>query len=242
MIKVTDKKEIVKDLIFYMTFCALSAYSFYDSIISFFILILFAPVFVAKRKRGAIAAKKEILKLQFCEMIDRISTSLSAGISIENSLIESRNEMEKMFGENSVIVKETDEMIRKMEVNIPLSICFEEFSNRTGIEDICDFSTIFSEAIKSGGNLVEIVRNTVSIIQEKKRIEDEIKAMLNGKLLEQKVVCIIPFLILIYLKASNAEYMKVMYHNLQGVIIMTICLILYIISILLSEKIVSIKV
>ena len=235
-------KELVKSTCLYLVISSIVAYLFYDSIYAFIILISFLPVFLKEIGKRLCRERIITLENQFVEMIGCISSSLSAGLSVENAFIESRKDMAKMFSDKSFIVLELDEMIKGLKVNIPLMVSLADFGKRTGSDDINDFVTVFCEASKSGGNLIEIIKNTVSMMQDKKHTEDEISAMLKGKLLEQKVVCIIPFLIFAYLRISSREFIGVLYHNLVGIVVMSVCLAIYVTSIFISEKIVNIKV
>lgn len=238
----TDKKVLIKYIFIYIGLTFIVSYLFYDSFIAFCIISLFCPVYLLKKKKQFINSMKEKMKCQFCDMIESVETSLSASMSVENAFINSRSDMEKLHGKDSVIIYEIDEIIKKLEVNIPLGLCLDDLSKRTHIEDISDFTTVFNESIKSGGNQVEIIKNTISIMQEKKRIEEEIQAMLKGKMLEHKVVSIVPFLIFLYLRIFNGDYLDILYHNLAGIIVMSICLIIYVVSFYISERIVSIRV
>ena len=236
------KKELIIEFVLFLIFDATVAFLFFDSIYAFFILLVFMPVYFKKRSKDLCVSKSLELKAQFCEMISCISTNLSAGLSVENSFRECVYEMEKMYGCEATIVIELRTIINKLELNVPISECLIQMSKRARIEDISDFVTVFVEAGKSGGNLRDIIQNTVSVIEEKKRIEDEINAMLKGKMLEQKVISAIPFLLFAYLRISSKDFIQVLYHNVIGIIVMTLCLIIYVIAFIMSEKIVNIKV
>ena len=56
------------------------------------------------------------------------------------------------------------------------------------------------------------------------------------KKLEQKVMNVMPLFLLFYLDITSPGYLNVLYHNVLGVIFMTICLLGYIASVLLSER------
>lgn len=236
------KRELIIELILFLFFDATIAFLFFDSIYAFLLLLVFMPVYFKKRSKDLCVSKSLELKAQFCEMISLISTNLSAGLSVENSFRECVNEMEKMYGSEAAITIELRTIITKLELNVPISECLIQMSQRAKIEDISDFVTVFVEAGKSGGNLRDIIQNTVSVIEEKKRIEDEINAMLKGKMLEQKVISAIPFLLFAYLRISSKDFIQVLYHNVIGIIVMTLCLIIYVIAFIMSEKIVNIKV
>ena len=52
----------------------------------------------------------------------------------------------------------------------------------------------------------------------------------------------VPFLIIFYIGSTSRGFFDVLYHNLIGVVIMTVCLGLYGIAYLLSKRIVEIEV
>ena len=237
-----NKRETFVFSIKYILVAVLASYLFYDSVYAFLLILPFIKLFILRENKKIIKGRILILEGQFCEMICSLSTYLSAGLSPESSVINARNDMMKMYGEKSLIVNEMNEVIKGLSLGVTLSDGLKKFASRVKSDDIRDFVTVFTEAFKSGGNLVSIIKSTVTIMQGKKRIEDEIKAMLKGKMLEQKVICVIPIMIFVYLRVSSYEFVSVLYHNAAGIAVMTVCLILYVSSILLSEKIVNIKV
>lgn len=238
----TDTNWRRRGLVEFIVIDGIIAYMFYDSIVAFFVLFLLIPIYIKRAKNSFLKEKKEQLLIQFCEMIGSLSTLLSAGLSVENSFIECRKEMEKMYTEKSYIVLEIDEIISKLKLNVPIENCLNDFSERSDIDEIRDFSLVFSQAIRSGGNLREVIKNTVNIIHDKCQIEAEISSMLKGKMLEQKVMSVIPFVIVLYLRLFNNEFLGVLYHNVAGVVVMTCCLLIYITSFYISERIVNISV
>ena len=237
-----NSKELLTCALLYIILNAVIAFIFYDSIYAFAIGIVGMPVFMAKKSRDKRSERIEELRLQFTDMIESLATVLTAGLSVENAFKETASEMERLHGSDADISLELREIVRKIEVGIPVSIALNEFAEGSEVEDICNFAVVFSEALKSGGNLKEIIKDTVKIIQEKIRIENEIQAMLKGKLLEQKVMSVIPFLIMGYLRISSSEFIEVLYHNIAGIVVMSVCLGIYVAAFIVSEKIVRIKV
>lgn len=239
-------KFSIRELLLYsaifVLIISIAAYMFFDSLYVFLVLLVFYPLFVTLQRKNKTEQRKKELKKQFCELISCISTSLNAGFSVENSFRVSIDEMVKTYGDKADITIELVEINRKLDIGVPLSVSLSEFANRARVEDISDFITVFMEATRSGGDLNEIIKNTVTIIQDKRRIEEEIEAMLKGKMLEQKVISVIPILIFIYLRLSSKDFIGVLYHNVTGICVMSLCLFVYFLSIIMSKKIVRIKV
>ena len=87
-----------------------------------------------------------------------------------------------------------------------------------------------------------IIRSTVNTIREKIEVENEVATLMAGKKLEQKVMNLIPFAILGYVKITSPELLGKMYGNLVGITIMSICLGVYLFAIMMADKIVSVEV
>ena len=72
------------------------------------------------------------LEKQFREMIQMMSTALSAGYSVDNAIRVCRRDLERMYGSGGMIVRETGYMVRQMEMNRPVEELLEDFALRSG--------------------------------------------------------------------------------------------------------------
>lgn len=50
-----------------------------------------------------------------------------------------------------------------------------------------------------------------------------------------------PLAIILYLRLGNGEFMEILYTSLTGKVLMTICLLIYLVAYCMAEKIVNIK-
>ena len=53
---------------------------------------------------------------------------------------------------------------------------------------------------------------------------------------------VIPFFMIAYVNLTGGGYFRALYHNVAGILIMTFCLGLYVVSLLLAEKITAIQI
>lgn len=234
--------ETVRYCLIYLAMITLISYVFYDLIYAVLILLPMIFLFLRYVKKGLIRKRKDLLKIQFRDMIDSIASALRAGYSIENAFYESRKDMLRLHGRDSLIVKELDYFFLKLENGIPLEAILSDFASRTGVEDISDFSEIFVLAKRNGGDFTGIIGKTVKIMKEKDETEREISVILSGRKYEQRVLCIIPIGIIIYLRITSRDFLSILYHNPAGAAVMTACLAIYIASYLISVKLIDIKV
>ena len=159
-----NKRETFVFSIKYILVAVLASYLFYDSVYAFLLILPFIKLFILRENKKIIKGRILILEGQFCEMIGSLSTYLSAGLSPESSVINARNDMMKMYGEKSLIVNEMNEVIKGLSLGVTLSDGLKKFASRVKSDDIRDFVTVFTEAFKSGGNLVSIIKSTVTIM------------------------------------------------------------------------------
>ena len=66
--------------------------------------------------------------------------------------------------------------------------------------------------------------------------------MMAAKKLEFRIMSAIPIAMICYLKMSFPSFMEVLYGNLMGIVIMTVCLLIYVIAFEFGKKIVEIEV
>lgn len=201
--------------------------------------MLLLPVFMKpelKRKR------LERISSGFREAIGILSGYISAGYSVENAFGATAGQLEKLFGRNAEITREFSRIYAQARLNRPVGEVLTEFAERTGLQDIQNFAEVFSIAGRTGGNLRDITCRTSSVIREKMAVAEEIANMTAGKRFEQKIMNLIPFLIILYLDLTSPGFLDIMYTTAMGRIVMTGCLILTALSWLLSRKILDIRI
>ena len=86
-----------------------------------------------------------------------------------------------------------------------------------------------------------VMEKTAEIIIQKMETKKEIRVLLSAKVLEQKIMNAMPFLIMFYINITSPGYFAGMYHTLWGAVIMSVFLCGYLAAYVLSYKIVSIE-
>lgn len=220
----------------------LFAWFFYRSV---FVLPFLIPVgmFYQKEKKKRLWKKrKREIAVQFKDAILAVSANQKAGYSVENSFIQSYDDIALLYGKESMICTELYTVIAGLKNNIPIEELLHNFGKRSDIEDIIEFSQVFAVAKRSGGNLTEIIERSVSVIEDKVETEREIQTVISARQMEQKIMNIVPFGILLYISAASKGFFDVLYKNVAGIIIMSICMAAYIGAVWLSNRIVDIEV
>ena len=199
------------------------------------------PWTLLQRKNESIRKCRQI-GIQFKDAIFSVLTSLKAGFSIENSFLEARRDMDLLYGKNSDISFYLSRISKGLKNSVPLEKLIFGMGKETGNSDIQDFALVFAVAKRSGGNMTEIIDRTISVISGKLEVEKEIDVLISAKRLEAKIMNMVPFFIIFYISITSPGFFDALYHNFFGIILMTVCMVIYCISYVLSEKIVNIRI
>ena len=215
----------------------LLAYFFYRSVWAILPLAVVGVFFFRMESSRMLERCKEDLNSQFKECILSVAASLKAGYAVENAFVESCSDMRLLYGEDSLIYAELEGIRRGLVINITLEELLCDLAKRSASDDIMQFSQVFAIAKRSGGNLPEIMRTTAILIGRRMDAKQEVRTLLSGRQMEQTIMKLMPFGILLYIGNSYPGYFNTLYHNLQGCAIMTGCLVIYLTAYVMGDKI-----
>lgn len=218
-------------------------YIFYHSHMVSLLLCPLSLFYPAIRTREIIRKRKSNLNLQFKDMIYSLSSSLTAGKSVESAFKEVLKDLSIIYPDPETdIIVEVEYIVRKVEMNETIEAALADFAARSHLEDIESFADVFRICKRTGGNLVDIIRNTSSIINDKIEIKLEIDTMLAAKRFEQKVLNVVPIILMIILSTSAADYMAPVFSTAAGRVAATVSIGLLLVGYFVSGKIMSIEV
>lgn len=237
-----SKKELFMYVAEYEAISGIIAYFFYRSIIALLVASVFVILFLKYKKKQLIKKRQEMLAVQFKELLNAVNGSLVAGYSIENAFIGSIGDMEGFYGKNSYIVKELYVIRRGLANNVSLTALLKDFARRSNVDDIEDFAAVLTIGKQTGGNICGILDSYITVVDEKLSVMQEIETMVSARRFEQKIMNVVPFGIIFYVDLTSRGFFDVLYHNVIGAAVMSVALLLYMISIVMSEKIMNISV
>jgi len=221
----------------------IAGYIFYRSIILSMFLIPFAFLYPKIRTKEIIKKRKTELNLQFREALYSLTSSLSAGKSIEAAFKDAQKELSIQYpNADTYIIVELEQINKRVEMNDTIEGALASFADRSHIEDIINFSDVFSICKRTGGNLVQVVKNSAEIISDKIDVKQEINLLLTEKKLEHKVLNLMPVIIILMLSTGAEEFMAPVFSEPIGRIAMTFSLILFTAAYFISRKIMNIEV
>ena len=218
------------------------SYLFYGTWICTILFLPYLIWYIKSWEKQLVKKKQSKFRLQFKEAIQSLSAALNVGYSVENAMRETIKDLKGIYKKDDMILREFSYMIRQLQMNVSVETVLQNFAQRTADEDVQTFVTVFNMAKRSGGDTMEIIRNAVRQMGEKIDVEREITTLVSGKKLELKIMTMIPLGMVLYMKISFPEFLDVLYGNIAGVIIMSICLLVYLVAYEMGRRIVEIEV
>lgn len=221
----------------------LLGYIFYRSLILSLLLALLAFKYPALRTRQLIRNRKQKLNIQFKDMLYSLSSIVSAGNSVERGFSLVMDDMMNQYADpNAYIIKELQLINSRICLSQNIEDILMDLGKRSGLEDISTFANIFEISKRTGGNLVEIIRQTTDTVAEKIEIEAEIDTLLSGKKMEQKVLTAMPILLVLVLTETTGGFMAPIFTTVAGRLVATVALLMIGIGFFWSQRITDIEI
>lgn len=216
---------------------------FYQNILLSLLLTPFA-FFYPRIKIGEIIKKrKNLLNLQFRDMLYSLSSSLTAGKSPETAFSDVLKDLKVLYPTDDVyIIKEVEYIIRKLKMNETVESALDDLGKRSKIEDIQNFTEVFKTCKRTGGNLVNVIRNSSDVINEKIEIIEDINTIIAAKKFEHKILSFVPVIMIVILSLTTEDYMAPLFNTILGRTVMTIAIIIMVAGYFISHKIMDIEV
>jgi tight adherence protein B len=196
-------------------------------------------IFVATQK--AMKRRKLKLRTQFFDLLEAMSVALRAGSPLYRALVSAKEDLALLYAKDSDIIVELEIIIEKFNNAVPLSKSFSDLAERSGLEDIASFASIYAAIEGKSGRADEIVRDTQQIISDKMEIEMEIETLMTAAKSEVNIMMFMPLVILGIIGYAGAGFMDSIYTTTGGRVVSTGGLIVFIISVILARKFSNVK-
>lgn len=238
-----NKKQWYRYYLFSYGGIFISTFIFYNQIVLSFILG-FLSIFGGNHYRVyRLKQEKFQVTQQFRDALQVFSSTLSAGKSMEVAVGIAAENLTLIYGETCFLSRVFKALIEKSKnTNTSMEQLLMEFGQEMEIEDISNFIDIYSISIHTGGNLEEIISRTSKILIDKSMVMKDIHVITAQKKFESKILTLIPFITIVFLRIMAPDYLVSLYTTGQGRLIMTIGLLGIGFSYYLCNKITNIKV
>jgi tight adherence protein B len=219
-------------------------YIFYMNIIVAVVLAGLGLLFPKIRTKSLLVKRKKELAGQFKQALFSISSALSSGKSVENAFQDVVKDLSLLYPDpDTYIIREFELINRRVQNGETIEFALRDFGERSDLEDIQNFADVFLTCKRYGGDLVEVIRRTTSIIADKLEIEQDISILIANKKFEAKILLLAPVGMILMMNLSSGDYMEPLYQFPgAGPVIMTAALAILGFVYWLLQKIMEIKV
>ncbi len=200
-----------------------------------------ARAFLPIRTKQLCAARQSKLRSQFRDMLEAISTSLSAGKNVQESFSGVYEDLKNQYEEDAFILQELYVINDGIANGITIEELLADFGQRSGCEDIQDFASVFEICYRKGGNIRDTVRNTYDILSDKMAINEEIETIVTGSKSEQSLMLVMPVLLIGMIKLGSPDF-AANFVTPSGLAATTIALVLFVASYFVGRIVLDIKV
>ncbi|MCX4317179.1 MAG: type II secretion system F family protein [Lachnospiraceae bacterium] len=215
---------------------------FYRHIVGALCLTGLLPVYIRLDRIRREKQYQEELTIQFKDALQSMTGALQAGYSLERAVPYAAEELTQLYREDAPMVRALQELTARLGVNETVEQAFSWLAEETEIEDIREFVQVLTTAKRTGGNVIKVMLHTADCVSMRQEVKREIQTLLSGKRLEANLMIVLPPGILLYLWIAMPDMVAVLYHNLQGILLMTGLLLLYGGSYLWTRRILQIKI
>lgn len=190
---------------------------------------MYAASTVKRRMRALPAAIPSVSRIN--ERRDsRRSTSVRA---LEFAL----NELKISYRPDSDIVVEIENIINRYEKGgIALSVLFNDFAWRSGLEDIKSFASIYEVIEGKNYRISDILTETSEIIGDKIEIEQEIETTITSAKSETYMMLLMPIIIVLAMSFMGGELLEALFETTRGHLAATASLVLFVLSYILAVR------
>ena len=196
--------------------------------------------FVVYKKSSLQEKRINDLKIQFRDFLSALSNSMSGGMNVTDALSVAYEDLCIQYSDESYIAVELLEMINGIHNNVPIEETLMNFGERSGVDDISNFGSVFNICYRTGGNMRTIIRRTFDIISEKMMINEEIETTITSNKMQLKVMMCIPVFITVMLKTLSTDFAKSLSSGI-GVVLTCVAIGFFIFAYKFGNKIMNIK-
>ena len=213
-------------------------YLFYHIVPVSVVIGFLTAVYVEKMyAESTVKKRKKTLRLQFKDFLGSMSVAVRAG-NVEIYAVKSAlDDLRLSYSSKADIVLEVENMILQYEKGgIPLKELFEDFADRSELEDIHSFAAVYSVIEGKSDRFGDILTQTEEIIRDKIEIEQEIETTITSAKSETMVMLIMPIVIVVAMSGMGSGLLDSLFTTAAGHLSATVSLIIFAVSYILAVK------
>ena len=232
------KNEHIVVYILSSIIAAVIAYLFYHILIVSVIIGLILGYFLEKiYANSTITSRQKKLLLQFRDFLENMAVAANAGDVEYKAIISARNALKQVYNEDADIIVEVENIILQYENGgKKLKDLFADLADRSQLEDIKSFATIYGVIEGKSDNFGAILNQTYDIIGEKIEITEEIETAITSSKSETYTMLLMPIIIVAFMSVMGSGFMDSLFTTAVGHVVATVALILFALSFVIAIK------
>ena len=180
--------------------------------------------------------RMERFQKQLPEAMELIARALKAGHAFTSGLRMVADELGDPIG------PEFEKTLQEINFGMGIQEALRNLPNRVDCPDLRFFVMSVILQRETGGNLAEILEKIAHIIQERFKLQGHIRVLAAEGKLSSIILIALPFVIAIALYALNPVYVKTLFSDPMGKIMVAYALLMMIIGIFVMKRMITIKV
>ena len=192
--------------------------------------LLFPLAYRREREEKRTARQEE----ELIRLLKGLCTVLRSGLSLENAM--ERAVKPEELKEYPLLGEAWRQAITELGNRRPPEKVLAEFAEKTGIEEMKKLAAVAEICRREGGSMALSAARAAELLQRKSSFRAEARVLLARKRLEQRILTLMPFLLLALLSFMSPGYFDIMYTSLEGRLLMGAGLLLMLFSTWLSRR------
>jgi tight adherence protein B len=207
-----------------------SNYSFSTLLALFLGVMPFFYICVKKRRR------MEKFQRQLPDALDLIARALKAGHAFTGGLKMVAEELGEPIG------TEFEKALHEINFGVGVPEALKNLPNRVDCPDLRFFIISVVIQRETGGNLAEVLSKIAYLIRERFKLQSRVKVLSAEGKLSAIILIAIPFVIALALAVLNPGYIKTLFVDPVGKVLVGFALVMMVIGIFVMKRMIQIKV
>mgnify|MGYP005620160301 CR=1 FL=1 len=186
-----------------------------------------------------IKIKKDRFNREYYESIPRFLESVISSMKSGTSVLKS---FQVFAGRsNSAVAKEISVVIKKIGLGKPLSEALQEMSDRVDVKENRIIVSAVIASLETGGNLTDVLENTLTTIRKRDEINREVKALTSQGVLSGIIVGLLPVFLLCAVYFIDPSFVEPLFKTGAGRGLLLAAFIMEVTGALIISRIVRVR-
>lgn len=173
---------------------------------------------------------------QLEDALGSISSALKAGFSINQALETIAREKQRPINVEFRL------LTQEIRLGVPLDQALDNMTRRLGSDDFELVATAIITARQTGGELTAVLERLASVIRERVRIHNKLRAMTAQGKLQAIIIGIMPFALMFMMSHVAPQAMDQFFNSVLGIIATVGAIVLVVVGFLVIRKITTIDI